>query len=317
MAGLIVALIVSALICGAAARIPGHSPLAGPSDKPPKAHSHRELPSPLGGVGVFAGVNLALLVEGRFDPGILIASVLLLAVGMIDDFLGLPPLLRLLSHGAAGVVLVAWGDLPLLSGPVHAVVGVGVVVVLVNAVNLFDGLDGLAGLAAVISVLGVVAVAAIRDGSPTSGLALAGALAGFLLYNWHPARIFLGDSGAYLTGLLLAYSIFQASPAGSGLEIVLASGVVGVFLVDLVATVFRRWRHERPLFEGDRSHIYDRLRDKGWAVKTVAVASGAVQLGFVVLTVGLEGAALGWWAVAIVVGTGGALLASLGGRGYL
>lgn len=317
MAGLIVALIVSALICGAAARIPGHSPLAGPSDKPLKAHSHRELPPPLGGVGIFVGVNLALLVEGRFDPGVLAASALLLAVGMIDDYFGLSPVGRLVSHGAAGVVLVAWGDLPLLSSTFHAVVAVGLVVVLVNAVNLFDGLDGLAGLAALISALGVVAVAAIRDGSPISGLALIGALAGFLLYNWHPARIFLGDSGAYLTGLLLAYSIFQASPAGSGLEIMLASGLIGVFLVDLVATVFRRWKHDRPLFEGDRSHIYDRLRDKGWAVQAVAVTAGAVQLGFVLLTVGLEGAAFGWWAVAIVVGTGGALVAALGARGYL
>jgi UDP-N-acetylmuramyl pentapeptide phosphotransferase/UDP-N-acetylglucosamine-1-phosphate transferase len=85
--------------------------------------------------------------------------------------------------------------------------------------------------------------------------------------------------------------------------------VLGVFLVDLIATVVRRALSRRPLFAGDRSHLYDRLRARGWPIPGVAVSSAVVQALFVLLAVALESADAGWWALGALAWAIGLLLA--------
>lgn len=296
MVGLILGALVAMAWCLFVIKVTG-TRFAGPSDKPLRAHRNRRLPPPLGGVGVFLGTHFGLYVEGLADPGIFAASTILLGLGLADDFFDISALLRLGVEAGAGAVFYQLANIDRGRGVIGLVVAVLLVVVVVNAVNLLDGLDGLAGLSALISALGIAALADLRGESPWVGLVVAGVLGGFLLFNWYPARIFLGDNGAYVTGLFLVYAIFRASPTVSGSEIAIGVAILGVFLVDLVATVVRRALSRRPLFVGDRSHVYDRLRARDWSIPRVVVAAAAVQGLFALLAVALDSAGVGWWAL--------------------
>ena len=275
---------------------------------------HERTAVPLGGVGVFLGFHFAAWIGERIDPALLAATTLVLVLGLIDDRRGLPPVLRLVVEIGAGVVVVAGTDVATASW-VMAVLGVSLVVFAVNAVNLFDGLDGLAGSVGMVAAFGVAALASSRGEIPDDALALAAALAGFLVLAWHPARVFLGDSGAYVLGVILAGLILRSS--GGPAELLIASGLLGVFALDLLVTVIRRVRSRRPLFTGDRSHVYDQLKDRGVTIPVIVGIAVAAQAALAVVVV---------WVDARWSGVGGAvtllavvlgILAVIIGAGFL
>lgn len=297
MVGLITAGVIAAVCCAVAIRL-GHR--LGILDRPDGVlKTHRREVVPLGGVGVFTGVHAALLITGGFDLGLFLASGVLLVAGLADDLIDVNPLVRLLVMTASALVLAAWSDLD-VDRLGHVLVVLSAVVISVNAVNLLDGLDGLAGSSAVLSLVGIALLAMYRSVSPEFGLVAGGAVAGFVVFNWHPARIFLGDNGAYVTGVFLAYGVLVVSPAASS-DVVVGAVMLGVFLVDLVATVVRRWSAGRPLFQGDRSHLYDQLRQRGWTVRAVCVAAITAQVGFIALALMLDVLDMGWWSIVPVL----------------
>ncbi len=162
----------------------------------------------LGGVAVFVAMAGPIAVV---RPMLLVPLACLLALGLADDLGDLAPRLRLVCEVAIGAVGGAIVPVP---GPFGAVVTAAFVVGLVNAVNLLDGLDGLAGGVVCASAIGF---ALIGGAARVPGIALAGALGGFLWYNRPPARIYLGDSGAYLCGGALALLAALALGARSAL----------------------------------------------------------------------------------------------------
>lgn len=248
--------------------------------------SHDRPAVPLGGVGLFLGVHVAMLAEGQFNTGLLIASSTVFIVGLIDDKVSLSPGTRLVAEVTAGFLLVVFGDIPALPGGMVGIgIGVLLVVVTINAVNLFDGLDGLAGSSGFVAALGIAVLAASRGLDPEFGLILAGALAGFLIWNWQPAKLFLGDNGAYTLAIFLVYGMMTAAPSGSETDVLVAAGLLGVFAVDLVVTLLRRRLAGRPLFVGDRSHVYDQLRDRGLSVSQVAIRMAGAQAVLVIVVV--------------------------------
>lgn len=194
--------------------------------------------------------------------------------------------------------------------------GAALVVVSINAVNLFDGLDGLAGTAGLLAALGSGWMAVMRGLDPTFGLVLAGAVAGFLVLNWHRARVFLGDNGSYVVGLFIAYAVLRATPSGAETRLVVAASLLGVFLLDLVATVLRRRLNGRPLFAGDRGHLYDQLRSRGLSVPAVVLVAGGVQASFVIFAVLVDQLAP-FVAVASLAALGLVALALLAAGGFL
>lgn len=255
-----------------------------PDSSPLKTHTRAAIP--LGGVGVFLGVHLGAVVRGDIDVVLLVSSGVVLVLGLIDDRLGLSPRVRLGVEILAALILVAGTGS--IVGPLQFVLGVLLVVFAINAVNLYDGLDGLAASAAAVTALGIAGVAAAYEASPAVPLELAAALGGFLVLGWHPAKVFLGDSGAYVIGLMLASSLLHVAE-GDSRALIAASSLLGVFALDLLVTLLRRRRARRPLFTGDRSHIYDRLRDRGMSVPAVVAASAITQvllvaIGLMVLT---------------------------------
>jgi UDP-GlcNAc:undecaprenyl-phosphate/decaprenyl-phosphate GlcNAc-1-phosphate transferase len=244
----------------------------------------------LGGLAVFAGLAGPVVIA---RPVLLVPLSLSLALGLADDIADPPPRLRLGIETGIGVItafVLPAGD---LAGGLFTV---AVVVGLLNAVNLLDGLDGLAAAVCTMSTLGFALV--LEGDFQVLALALAGSLVGFLVWNRPPARIYLGDAGSYLIGNVLA--ILLAASFTQGQSVGVASGALlflAVPVADIVVAIVRRHRAGRPLFYGDRGHMYDQLVDRGWgSVVTVAACTGAQA---VLVAVGL---AIGNLPVGVAVG---------------
>jgi UDP-GlcNAc:undecaprenyl-phosphate GlcNAc-1-phosphate transferase len=262
----------------------------------------------LGGLAMYAGLAVGLLVAAQMSPldsvlsgsnmaiGLLLAGGLVVAMGIIDDRWGMNAISKLAGQVAAGVILVASGCelgwLPLPGGGTFSptsnqalVLTVLVVVATINAVNFIDGLDGLAA--------GIVAIAAISfflyyyslthtlrlsaEAAPTLASALlAGMCLGFLPHNFFPARIFMGDTGSMLLGLLLAYvpisSITTLDPRTltgavnrfpEVLPLLLPTTILVIPYADMLMAVVRRTRAGMSPFAADRKHLHHRLLDIG------------------------------------------------------
>jgi UDP-GlcNAc:undecaprenyl-phosphate GlcNAc-1-phosphate transferase len=200
------------------------------------------------------------------------AATVIFATGLIDDLIGLKPWQKLLGQlGAAA--LAYWAGVRVLG-----VIGLGAsnwwslpltlfwLIACTNAFNLVDGLDGLAagvGLVATVTLLG----AALLHGNPALALVsgpLVGALLGFLCYNFNPATVFLGDSGALLIGFLLGCfgAVWtQKSDALISLSVPLLA--LSIPLLDVSLAILRRFLRNQPIFSADRGHIHHRLIDRG------------------------------------------------------
>ena len=263
-----------------------------PSDDYLKIH-RRPIPRS-GGIAVGTGLVVALLVA-RPGAALIVGGGAALAIGLLDDRFGLSPAFRL---GAEALAAVAASILALGTGSwVVTLFGAAAIVTTINAANLFDGMDGLLSGSGLISAVGLALLLAPRLDDWL--WALAGALAGFLAYNRPPARIFLGDGGAYVVGAVAGVAIVQlfvepAKALGGGL----AMGVIGL---DLILTMIRRASSRQPLFRGDRSHLYDQLLQRGWSTWRTLAVIWIVQALFV--TAGLLVSRLSVNAALVAVGT--------------
>jgi UDP-GlcNAc:undecaprenyl-phosphate GlcNAc-1-phosphate transferase len=234
----------------------------------------------LGGVAVFAGLALPVLWT---RPALLIPLVLAMSLGLADDVGDLPSGFRFASELVIGVVvaIVAGLAAPLI------VVGALATVLLINAVNLLDGLDGLASGTAVASSAGFAFV--LGGDYRTLAAALAAALCGFVLWNRPPAAIYLGDAGSYLIGAALA--VLATSTIGSSGSVPTAAAaalLVGVPVADTSIAVIRRLRAKRPLFKGDRGHVYDQLVDRTWSPEQATVACISAQATLALAAIGVS-----------------------------
>lgn len=243
-----------------------------------KTHAHPAVP--LGGVGLFFGLLVGAWLGGLVDLGLTVGATAVWSMGLIDDRLGLSPRTRLAGAIVIGLAMAAFAS---IDGGLMVWLLVAIVVaVSVNAVNMLDGLDALAGSVTIAICLGLAALAVLEDDlDPVAPLVLAGAVLGFLLWNLPRARLFLGDSGAYVIGLTLVWLAFRGDPDPA--TIVLALGLVGVPVLELGATVLRRTLDGRRLFGGDRDHSYDLLHRSSWSAGSIAAVLGLAQILWAVL----------------------------------
>ncbi len=272
-----------------------HAVRAGLIDQPNHRSSHKQ-PTPRGGgVGIVCGAGVGLLVAsalGVVRPAgiwaVFGAAVLVAVVGLIDDLRRLTPGLRLTAQLlAAAVVVEALG--PLATLPLPAPLNVGLpaavgwagsllwIAAVTNFFNFMDGIDGLAGGQAIVSFGGVLLAGWSDDASLVAACAAAASL-GFLLHNWSPARIFMGDSGSGFLGFLIACLPFLAPAQVRGDAVVAVAVGLALFLLDPVETLFRRAVARKPLTGAHREHVYQQYLGPGEAAGTLAgvlVAAGA------------------------------------------
>jgi UDP-GlcNAc:undecaprenyl-phosphate GlcNAc-1-phosphate transferase len=236
----------------------------------------------LGGLAVLAGVATGVcaavwLTEELFYTqrlgGLLLGGLLVIALGVMDDQRGLGAWPKFMVQVVAASIAIASGfrvdhlvdpiTMTSLSFPPWiAWLGTMLWIVgITNAVNLIDGLDGLAaGVGAIIG--GTLTVIAWQAGSPLGvcvGLALFGALLGFLPFNFAPARIFLGDTGALFIGFVLSLLALEGTRRLALLTFVVPLLALAVPIMDTAISIFRRMRQGTPLFRADRQHMHHRL----------------------------------------------------------
>jgi UDP-GlcNAc:undecaprenyl-phosphate GlcNAc-1-phosphate transferase len=277
-----------------------------------RVKTHKEPVAYLGGVGMLIGLTVGVLAglyllrtdavfprELRWLLGVLAGAVIACLVGLADDILDLRPYHKMLGQTMAAVLLLLVGINPNLQqvakplglpmpAQVEGVLDVLIVIFFVlgatNSLNLLDGLDGLcAGVTAIITVaMLLLAVHLATWGFSDFGdpvrivvcLGLVGSVCGFLPFNRHPARIFMGDAGSMLLGFVVAalMILFAERVPRWWLASVI---VFGLPILDTAVAVVRRLLNHRPLFVSDRGHIYDQMIDRGIPLKrTVAICYG-------------------------------------------
>ncbi len=200
------------------------------------------------------------------------AAAIIFAVGLIDDIRSLKPMQKLLGQlVAAGVA--CWGGVRIdavFVYPVSAWVGVPLTLLWLvgcaNAFNLIDGVDGLAAGVGVVATITIVLSALLQGNLAVAAatVPLAAALGGFLRYNFHPASIFLGDSGSLLTGFLLgAYGVLWSEKSTTVLGTAVPLLALAFPLLDTSIAICCRMLRGQPILIGDRRHIHHRLLDRG------------------------------------------------------
>jgi len=295
-------------------------------DKPDNlVKTHKASVAYLGGLGMLVGLTAGVLagiycLYGRHLTstfiwlfGVLAGGAIACFVGLIDDIFDIRPYQKILGQIVAAVILVAVGVRPSLSfltvylglnipANREIVLGIPIVIIFVlgatNSLNLLDGLDGLcAGVTVIIAAaLLILAVHLGTWGSSMVGgdsvrvilcLGLLGAVCGFLPFNRHPAKIFMGDAGSMLLGFVAAALMILF--AEKAVRWWMASVVVfGLPILDTSVALARRLLNHRPLFVSDRGHIYDQMIDRGMSLKRTVVICYALAALYALIGLGLS-----------------------------
>lgn len=264
------------------------APEMGAIDKPSGRKIHSANIARSGGIAVYVGFLIAvlfgLLVGGTsgsiFHPrpilGILLGGSVVFVTGLLDDIYHLKPSLKLVMQIAGASVSIYFGvAISFVTHPISGIMPLGIIAVpltllwlvgMTNAVNLIDGLDGLASGVTAISAgtLFIVALRTHQMGAALLMLALAGAALGFLKYNFSPASIFLGDSGSYFLGYILAAAaIIGVFKTTLVVALVVPILILGVPIFDTTFAILRRLKEKKNPFAADNRHIHHLLLRAG------------------------------------------------------
>ena len=249
--------------------------------------------APLVGLLLFHnGVSEMFLAERQKVVGLFVGGIAIALLGVYDDLRGAGAGKKFLVQFAVAGLMFALGyRVDAIANPFGAELQLGWaslpftlfwIVGVINAMNLIDGLDGLAGGVALVAVLTTFLIS-LQRGHPLMMLfsgALAGAILGFLFYNFNPASIFMGDTGSMFLGFVLAASAIQTNQKSSTAVAVLIPGIaLGLPIMDTLLAMGRRALRGRPIFQADKEHIHHRLLARGLSHRQAVL----VLYGFCVL----------------------------------
>ncbi|MEA2157301.1 MAG: UDP-GlcNAc:undecaprenyl-phosphate/decaprenyl-phosphate GlcNAc-phosphate transferase [Solirubrobacteraceae bacterium] len=304
----------------------------------PRARGLSDRPMPrLGGVAIFAGVLVGavafLPLQGRFGS-IVLAAAIITAVGALDDVFELSAPVKLLGQTGAALVPVLDGvrvtdfTLPFVHRVELGHLGIPLtvlgIVLIMNVVNFSDGVDGLAAGVCAIAAAAFVVIAFDLQRANAAVLAaiIAGAALGFLVHNFHPATVFMGDCGSNLLGLLLACVAVEGTVKTQAiLALVLPLIVLAVPFLDTTFVVLKRLKYRKPIYAADNEHFHHRMDRIGFSTRrtvlylyawTLMLAGLALALRFVPYSDNGGRLQPGWTAVMVALG-----LVALGASVYL
>ena len=286
IAVVVVAAVLSALLVGIVRR---DAVRRGLIDRPNDRSSHLT-PTPRGGgLGLIVAIGSALVyAAGRVGFGspevnvalATLAVALVAVIGWVDDHGGAAVGVRLAVHVLAGVLLlplVRTVPLPVLLGPVALGWWVLWTVSAINVVNFMDGIDGIIGLQGLVFGAYCGLVGEPGGSAQLLGFALAGASLGFLVWNWNPARIFMGDVGSGALGVVFVATGAVLAREGRVGFVAAYAPLMPIFL-DAAVTLLARLRRGERLSEAHRNHLYQRLANGGLGHARVALAFGGASL---------------------------------------
>lgn len=266
---------------------------------PRKVH-HAPIPR-VGGMGIVIGALVPLFIWLSFTPlnnAILLGACILLIFGTWDDIKELGHYTKFIGQFAAAGVVVYYGGLYVVHFPfmgldlLNPAIGkpftVFAIVGMINAINHSDGLDGLAGGESLLSLAAISYLAYLYNGSEVLIIAAAtiGGLFGFLRFNSHPARVFMGDGGSQFLGFIVAIlAVFLTQKVNPVISPALPVLLLGLPIIDILAVFFLRGKHKMNLFKATRNHIHHRLLDIGFYHYQSVIIIYTIQILFVVAAV--------------------------------
>lgn len=257
-------------------------------DKPDEAlKTHREEIPYFGGLSIFLSFLIGISLVFKFDSnilGILLGGSIIVLVGLIDDLGGLSPGAKVTGQFIAIYVLIKSGvmiEIVFIPLSLQVILTFLWMMLLINAFNIIDVMDGLSVGVGAIGALFMFVVSAINGNAGISvlSLALAGACAGFLPYNFHPATIFMGDCGSLLIGFLLgSFSMVGKYTTHNHMALIVPAIIFGVPLFDTLFVSYIRLRRKESIFKGSKDHFALRLRKWRLSVRQTVFISYGVSI---------------------------------------
>ncbi len=294
----------------------------------PRARGLSDRPMPrLGGIAIFGGVLVGALLflplDGRFGA-IVAGAAIITIVGALDDIFELSAPIKLAGQIVAALIPVLDGvvvedfTLPFVHrvelGDLGIPLTVAGIVLIMNVVNFSDGIDGLAAGVCAIAAAAFVVIAFDLERANAAVLSaiIAGAALGFLVHNFHPATVFMGDCGSNLLGLLLACVAVEGTlKTQSIIALVLPLVVLAVPFLDTTFVVLKRLKYRRPVYQADREHFHHRMDRIGFSTRrtvlylyawTMMLAGLAIALRFVPYSDNGGNLHTGWASVMALLG---------------
>lgn len=266
----------------------------GAVDKPNKRKVHSEVMPRLGGLAVFAGFMAIAVIFFGFDTrilGIMAGGSLILMLGVLDDKYDMPAKYKLLGQIAAAAIVVMTGTvIRFVDNPFDGYIGLGFlsipltilwIVGITNALNLIDGLDGLASGVSLIALFTFTVITYRTEQFAVAmlSIALAGAVLGFLKYNFHPASIFLGDSGAMFLGFMMSsFAVMGLLKSVTAVTFVAPVIILAVPIFDTAFAILRRVLSGKPVMTADKGHLHHRLLAFGLNHKQTVLVIYAISV---------------------------------------
>jgi len=259
-------------------------------DVPNERKVHTSATPRMGGVAIYGAFVLGALALGIYTrpvAALLIAGSLVMLVGWVDDVRGISPKVKLIGQVIASLVLIKGGFyVQFITNPFTdgGLISLGIFTIPVtilwltgisNAVNLIDGLDGLSAGVSAIAALTMTIVCFVQGQVQTAALAavLAAAAFGFLRYNFHPARTFMGDCGSLFLGFILgALAIMGLSKGATIISIFIPLIIMGIPIFDTFFAIIRRIFLRKPIFEADKGHLHHSLLSLGLSHRQTVLA---------------------------------------------
>ncbi len=285
-------------------------------DNPSPRRVNKKATARLGGPAMFLGFIVAMLFYyGKIDAwaGIVAGATIMFLLGVFDDVKGLRSWFKLFIHIVAASVAYRLGvRIEYITNPfgggqisfrelwwLSYIITVFWIIGITNAVNLIDGLDGLAaGIICIVSItFFLVAIHLDRHTSAILAIIMVGVTGGFLRWNFYPAKVFMGDSGAYFLGYMAAViAVVGAFKSTTAVTLVIPVLALGIPIFDTSFAIIRRYRQGQPIMAAaDRGHLHHRLLDLGLHHRSVVVICYLITLALSIVSLALIKA----WALAL------------------
>jgi UDP-GlcNAc:undecaprenyl-phosphate/decaprenyl-phosphate GlcNAc-1-phosphate transferase len=253
----------------------------GATDSPNHRKVHQNVMPRLGGLAIFISFMIGILLVNPDSPyhlAIVLGSIVILFTGMIDDIKEISPKVKLSGQIIAALIVVVMGDIKVefINLPFGGEIDFGIfsipitmiwIIGITNAINLIDGLDGLAAGVSTIALLTIAGMAAVMGNGYVMMIALILAVStfGFLRYNFHPAKIFMGDTGALFLGYMIGVLSLLGFKNVTFISLIIPVIILGVPISDTFFAIIRRLVNKQPLSAPDKSHMHHCLMRTGFS----------------------------------------------------